>query len=169
MLLDVVKQRHSHVCFYILDKVTDIQTFAKRESFERWSIDSGIMKSLSRYLKAEHLLQDRFSGNDLKLVLDCKKRLDDNIIESFMCLLKPFVKQDKISIVNPLLATCLSLTGAHKRDLFRRTLTQSDLLTSSHILIPLFKKSCHWALLVLILHFIFMSHCCFRFSFLGNS
>ena len=147
VLLDVVKQRHRHVCFYILDKVTDIQTFAKRESFEPWSIDSGIMKSLSCYLKAEHLFHDRFSR--IKLVVDCKKRLNDNIIDSFMCSLKPFVKQDKISIVNPLLATCLSLTGAHKRDLFRRTLTQSDLLTSSHILILLFIKSCHWALLVL--------------------
>ena len=107
------------------------------------------MKSLSCYLKAEHLFQDRFSRNDLKLVLDCEKRLDDNIVESFMCSLKPFVKQDKISIVNPLLAPCRSLTGAHKRGLFRRTLTQSDLLTSSHILVPLFIKSCHWALLVL--------------------
>ena len=107
MLLDVVKQRHSHVCFYILDKVTDIHTFAKRESFEPWSTDSEIMKSLSCYLKAEHLFQDRFNRNDLKLVLDCKKRLNDNIIELFMCSLKLFVKQDKISIVNPLLATCL--------------------------------------------------------------
>ena len=72
------------------------------------------MKSLSCYLKAEHLFQDRFSRNDLKLVLDCEKRLNDNIIESFMCSLKQFVKQDKISIVNPLLAPYLSLTGAHK-------------------------------------------------------
>ena len=28
VLLDVAKQRHSHVCFYVLDKVIDIQTFA---------------------------------------------------------------------------------------------------------------------------------------------
>ena len=149
VLLDVVKQRHNHVCFYILDKVIDIQTFAKKESFGPWDIDSGIMKSLSCYLKAEHLFQDRFSRNDLKIVLDCEKRLNDNIIESFMCSLKQFVKQDKISIVNPLLAPCLSLTGTHKRDLFRKTLMQSDLLTSSHILIPLFIKSCLWGLLVL--------------------
>ena len=149
VLLDVVKQRHSHVCFYILDKVIDIQTFAKKKSFEPWGIDSGIMKSLSCYLKTEHLFQDRFSRNDLKLVLDCEKRLNDNIIESFMCSLKQFVKQDKILIVNPLLAPCLSLTGAHKRDLLRKALMQSDLLTSSNILIPLFIKSCHWGLLVL--------------------
>ena len=149
VLLDMVKQRHSHVCFYILDKVADIQTSAKREPFEPWSIDSGIMKSLSCYLKAEHLFQELFNRNDLKLVLDFKKRLNDNIIESFMGLLNPFVKQDKLSIVNLLLASCLSLTGAHKRDLFRRTLAESDLLTSSHILIPLFIKSCNWALLVL--------------------
>ena len=107
------------------------------------------MKSLSCYLKAEHLFQDKFSRNDLKLVLDCEKRLNDNNIESFMCSLKQFVKQDKISIVNPLLAPCLSLTGADKRDLFRKTLMQSDLLTSSHILIPLFIKYFYWGLLVL--------------------
>ena len=34
VLLDVVKQKRSHVCFYILDKVIDIQKFAKKESFE---------------------------------------------------------------------------------------------------------------------------------------
>ena len=118
VLLDVVKQRHSHVCFYILDKVIDIHTFAKKESFEPWGIDSGIMKSLSCYLKVEHLFQDKFSRNDLKLVLDCEKRLNDNIIEIFMCSLKEFIKQDKISIVNPLSAPCLSLTGAHKIDIF---------------------------------------------------
>ena len=124
--------------------------FAKKKSFEPWSIDSGIMQSLSCYLKSEHLVQGRFSRNDLKSVLDCEKRLKDNFIESFMNSLKPFVKQDNILIVNPLLAPCLSLTGAHKRDLLRRTLTQSDQLSSCQILIPLFIKSCHRELLVLI-------------------
>ena len=73
-------------------------------SIKPWSIDSGIMKSLSCCLKAEHLFQDRFRRNDLKLVLDCEERLNDNIIESFMCSLKPFVEQEKISVVNPLLS-----------------------------------------------------------------
>ena len=135
----------------ILEKVIDIQTFVKKECFEPWSRDSGgIIKSRSCYPEAEYLFQDRFSRNDLKLVLDCEKRLNDNIVESFMCSLKLFVKQDRISIVDPLLAPCLSLTGTHKRDLFWTILTQSDLLTSSHIiLIHLFIKSCQCALLVL--------------------
>ena len=81
MLLDVVKQRHSHLCFYILDNVIDVQMFAKKESFKPWIIEN-----------SKHLFQDKFSRNNLKLVLVCEKRFNSNIIESFMCLLKPFVK-----------------------------------------------------------------------------
>ena len=55
--------------------------FAKKEYFKPWIIEN-----------SKHLFQDKFSRNNLKLVLVCEKRFNSNIIESFMCLLKPFVK-----------------------------------------------------------------------------
>jgi len=146
VLLDLNKQKHSHVSIYVMDKSNKQQHYPTSEHLP-WSFKMGNHKVIESYRK--EIENQSVNISDLNsVVLD--RKLNDTIIDEFMTSLNENGKFCSVKSITTLLMSNLNKTEIYDKDLFKFVFLDKQLFEKDQILIPLNITSSHWILLSLM-------------------